>query len=180
MAKRKPYISPANMKKRLEFAKKYQFEEESYWQHVFFTDESKFNLSLGSNAKVRVLCLNQIQPQAVRKLDCLRKARRWQHHGPPGVFRSIDEIMDAARYREPKNLRQSAEKLGIAETVRFYQDNDPKQKAYLTCEWLFYNCPKVIGRLICRYSLQIVTKSKTCGSSSTIKFVNGQSPTRMS
>ncbi len=44
-----------------------------------------------------------------------------------------------------KNLKKSAEKLGILSTYKFYQDNDPKHKSMLVKEWLLYNCPKVIA-----------------------------------
>ncbi len=43
-----------------------------------------------------------------------------------------------------ENLHTSAEKMGIRRTFKFYQDNDPKHKAYKTHEWLLYNCPKVL------------------------------------
>ncbi len=42
-----------------------------------------------------------------------------------------------------QNLLSSADKLGIHFTLKFYQDNDPKHKAYKTREWLLYNCPCV-------------------------------------
>ena len=43
-----------------------------------------------------------------------------------------------------RNLRTSAENLGIGATFQFYQDNDPKHSALNTKLWLLYNCPGVI------------------------------------
>jgi hypothetical protein len=42
------------------------------------------------------------------------------------------------------NLKVSAQKLGIKNSFSFYQDNDPKHKAWINRMWLMYNCPKVI------------------------------------
>ena len=38
----------------------------------------------------------------------------------------------------------SVEKLGIKDTIQFYQDNDPKHKAHAVRMWLLYNCPHVL------------------------------------
>ena len=43
-----------------------------------------------------------------------------------------------------ENLKQSAEKFGISDTFKLYQDNDPKHKAHKVRSWLLYNCPKVL------------------------------------
>ena len=34
--------------------------------------------------------------------------------------------------------------MGIKNSFKLYQDNDPKHKAHLVRCWLLYNCPKVI------------------------------------
>lgn len=44
-----------------------------------------------------------------------------------------------------KNLRQSAEKLGVLESFYLYQDNDPKHAEHKIREWLLYNCPQVFA-----------------------------------
>lgn len=43
-----------------------------------------------------------------------------------------------------KNLRPSADNMGILDTFKMYQDNDPKHTALQNRLWLIYNCPKVI------------------------------------
>ncbi|GBM62691.1 hypothetical protein AVEN_46509-1 [Araneus ventricosus] len=43
-----------------------------------------------------------------------------------------------------ENLKISAQKLGIQNTFKLYQDNDPKHTALSVLLWLLHNCPKVI------------------------------------
>ncbi len=59
----------------------------------------------------------------------------------------IEGNTDKRMYKDilEKNLRRSAEKLGILSTYKFYQDNDAKHKSMLVKECLLYNCPKVIA-----------------------------------
>ncbi|GFU83148.1 HTH_Tnp_Tc3_2 domain-containing protein [Trichonephila clavipes] len=46
VARRKPFISLQNQKKRLEFAKTHQLKTDNFWKKVIFSDESKFNIFL--------------------------------------------------------------------------------------------------------------------------------------
>ncbi len=46
-----------------------------------------------------------------------------------------------------ESLHKSAEKVGILQLYKFYQDNDPKHSAFVVKEWLLYNCLKVIKTL---------------------------------
>lgn len=63
-----------------------------------------------------------------------------------GALVFIEENMTADTYISilKQNLRQSAEKLGISNEFKFYQDNDPKHKAWKTRLWLLYNCPNIL------------------------------------
>ncbi|KAH8269344.1 hypothetical protein KR018_005751, partial [Drosophila ironensis] len=56
----------------------------------------------------------------------------------------IDGIMKQDQYLKilKGNLKQSAEKMGIENIFKLYQDNDPKHKAYKVKSRLLYNCPK--------------------------------------
>lgn len=58
----------------------------------------------------------------------------------------IDSIMDKYIYLNilKNNLRKSAMKMGIVDTFKYYQDNDPKHKARAVQEYLLYNCPKLL------------------------------------
>ncbi len=53
VARKKPYISKVNRKKRLAFATKWRDDPETWWNSVIFTDESKYNL-FGSDDYQRV------------------------------------------------------------------------------------------------------------------------------
>ncbi|GFX41597.1 transposable element Tc1 transposase [Trichonephila clavipes] len=44
VARKKPFISLQNQKKRLEFAKTHQLKQITFWKKVIFSDESKFNI----------------------------------------------------------------------------------------------------------------------------------------
>lgn len=58
----------------------------------------------------------------------------------------IDGNMDRFQYLQilKTHLKQSARKLNIESTFKYYQDNDPKHTSRLVQEWLLYNCPKII------------------------------------
>ena len=44
MARKKPYISEVNRKKRVQFANEYVSKDSEFWNKVIFSDESKFNI----------------------------------------------------------------------------------------------------------------------------------------
>ncbi|GFU78654.1 HTH_Tnp_Tc3_2 domain-containing protein [Trichonephila clavipes] len=50
VARKKPFISLQNQKKRLEFAKTHQLKTDNFWKKVIFSDESKFNI-FGSDGR---------------------------------------------------------------------------------------------------------------------------------
>ncbi|GFW98994.1 transposable element Tcb1 transposase [Trichonephila clavipes] len=50
VARKKPFISLQNQKKRLEFAKTQQLKTDNFWKKVIFSDENKFNI-FGSDGR---------------------------------------------------------------------------------------------------------------------------------
>ncbi|GFV15512.1 transposable element Tc1 transposase [Trichonephila clavipes] len=50
VARKKPFISLQNQKKRLEFTKTHQLKTDNFWKKVIFSDESKFNI-FGSDGR---------------------------------------------------------------------------------------------------------------------------------
>ncbi|GFT07914.1 transposable element Tc1 transposase [Trichonephila clavipes] len=50
VARKKPFISLQNQKKRLEFTKTHQLKTDNFWKEVIFSDESKFNI-FGSDGR---------------------------------------------------------------------------------------------------------------------------------
>lgn len=150
-ARNKPYISEVNRKKRLEFAEKYISEDETFWRTVIFSDESKFNL-FGNDGKMKVWRKPNTSLEA-KNINVTVKhgggnVMVWGCFAASGVgsLEFIEGTMTAKDYIEvlKKNLRSSAEKLGLLNSYQFYQDNDPKHKALITREWMLYNCRKVL------------------------------------
>lgn len=146
--RRKPLISETNRKKRYQFAMRYVGVDESFWENVIFSDESKFNI-FGSDGKQLVWrkANTEFEPQNVTKTvkHGGGSLQVWGCFSAQGVgtLVFIERIMDQYVYLEilQNNLLQSAEKLGILDSFVFYQDNDPKHKARLVMEWLLYRCP---------------------------------------
>lgn len=151
VARKKPFVSDVNRKKRLNFAKEYIGMDKSYWNDVLFSDESKFNL-FGSDGRVTVWRKpnQELQKQNLRPTvkHGGGSVMVWGCFSAAGVGELvfIDGIMDQNVYLNllKQNLKKSAEKLGIGSSFKFYQDNDPKHTAFKVREWLLYNCPKVL------------------------------------
>lgn len=151
VARKKPWISKVNRGKRLAFTKDYFNKDQEFWRNVIFTDESKFNL-FGSDGRTMVW------RQPNMELDSKNTTPTVKHGGGSvmvwGCFSAsgvgnlvfIEGIMNQHVYMAllKENLKASAQKLGIEKTFAFYQDNDPKHKAWINRMWLLYNCPKVI------------------------------------
>lgn len=151
VARRKPFISGVNRRKRLQFAKEHVTKPITYWEDVIFADESKFNIC-GSDGRTMVWRkpnteLNSSNLQATVKHEggglmvwgCVSA------HGV-GDLVFIEGIMDSRRYLEllQAHLRQSAAAMGILPSFKYYEDNDPKHRARIVQEWQLYRCPKVI------------------------------------
>jgi len=151
VARKKPYISKTNRVKRLEFAKNHRFKDESFWEKVIFTDESKFNL-FGSDGRVMVWRKPNSELDIKNTTPTVKhgggSVMVWGCFSAAGVGRLvfIDGIMNHLDYIQilKDNLKASAESLRIGSNFKFYQDNDPKHKAYNTRLWLLYNCPEVM------------------------------------
>lgn len=150
-ARCKPLISKTNQEKRLEFAEKYISVDLTFWANVIFSDESKFNV-FGSDGKQKVWRRPNTELSRKNLNVTVKhgggKVMVWGCFAASGVgsLVFIEGNMNAKMYIDilRKNLRPSAEKLGISESFLYYQDNDPKHKAHETRMWLLFNCPKVL------------------------------------
>lgn len=149
--RKKPFISPKNRLCRLKFAQGHVSRDEDFWNTVIFADESKFNL-FGSdgNAYVWRKPNTELVPKNLKGTvkhggghvmvwGCMSSAG-------VGNLVFIDSTMDKKQYLKilQDNLVQSAEQLGIKESFRFYQDNDPKHKSNLVQTWLVWKCPHIV------------------------------------
>ncbi|CAK9810994.1 Transposable element Tcb1 transposase [Anthophora plagiata] len=143
-ARNKLFVSDKNKKRRLEFARQYLTKDFSFWKEVIFPDESKFNL-FHSDSKVTVWCKPN-EEFKIRNMNPTVKHGRgsvmvWGCMSATGTgnLEFIEGNMDK------KNLKSSAEKLGILNCFKFYSDNDPKHTSHIVKMWQLYNCPKVIN-----------------------------------
>lgn len=140
-----------NRAARLNFAKTYIKESEEFWKNVIFADESKFNL-FGCDGKVIVYRKPNTELEEKNTVATVKHGGGgvmvWGCMAAAGVgkIELIKQTMDHMHYINilKRNLRASAENLGIGATFQFYQDNDPKHSAANTRLWLLYNCPRVI------------------------------------
>lgn len=152
VARRKPFISAVNKKKRLEFAKKYIEQPPEFWEQVLFTDETKINL-FGSDGKQIVWR----SPNTALKSQHLKPTVKhgggnvmlWGSMAASGTgnIEFIDTIMDKMLYMSilKKNVKASVNKLNLPSVYYFQQDNDPKHTAHIVKEWLLYNVPKQLN-----------------------------------
>jgi hypothetical protein len=117
-----------------------------FWNHVIFSDESKFNL-FGSDGRKTVW--RKPNTELLQKNVKVTVKHGGGHVMVWGCMASfgvanlafIEGTMDASKYIEVlrSNLPASAEKLGISDNYSFQQDNDPKHTAMKTREWLLCN-----------------------------------------
>lgn len=129
---RKPLLRPANVKKRLEFAKKYVDMPISYWKKIIWTDESKFELKNCKRRK-RVWCKRNERLQSKHTQATVKHGGGslmvWGCFSHKGVGRlvKIDGIMTGESYVDllKQNFGPSTRKIGLNRFI-FQQDNDPK------------------------------------------------------
>ncbi|GFS96774.1 transposable element Tc1 transposase [Trichonephila clavipes] len=118
VARKKPFISLQNQKKRLEFTKTHQLKTDNFWKKVIFSDESKFNI-FGSDGRRTVWR----KPNTVLDPKNLRPTVKhggsvmvWGCMASNGVGNLvfIDGIMDDKLYIYiHNNLKESVKKIGF-------------------------------------------------------------------
>lgn len=149
VARKRPYISVVNQRKRLEFAKNHINLPPSFWEGVMFTDETKINL-FGSDGRQMVwrkpnteLKRKNLCPTVKHGGGCVMLWGSMAASGT-GNFEFIETIMDKMKYLDilTRNLRQSAENLNLPSEFYFQQDNNPKHTSHVVREWLLYNVKK--------------------------------------
>lgn len=150
-ARRKPFVSIINRRKRLEFAKKYINQSAEFWKSVVFSDESKFMVT-GSDGKKWVF---RKQGEALKTCNLQATVKGgggsvmvWGCFAANGVgnLSFIQGIMDRYGYLDilKQNLKKSAEKLNLVGRFHFQHDNDPKHTSKIVKEWLLYNVPHML------------------------------------
>lgn len=150
-ARRKFYVSETNARKRLEFANTYRNKNYEFWKRWIFTDESKFNI-FSSDGRVKVWRKKNTELEKHNLLPTVKygggSVLVWGCMSAEGVgtLEIIDGIMDQYKYIGilKRNIRPSAEKMGLTDNYIFMQDNDPKHTALDTRLWILYNTPKYL------------------------------------
>ena len=145
VARKKPYISPKNKVKRLNWARERRHEDMSYWKKILWSDESKFDL-FGSDGRQMVWRRSH---EAMRP-DCLKQTVKhgggslmvWgaMSSGGVGNLVLVEGIMKKEDYEKilQENVKGSAKKLKMKQFV-FMQDNDPKHTAHTIRDWFAKN-----------------------------------------
>lgn len=145
-ARKKPFISEKNRRKRLEFARSHEKYGNEFWSKVIFSDESKFNI-YNNDGRTKVW---RKPNTALEKSNMVGTVKHgggnilvWGCMSEAGVGNLvfIESTMDRFMYLNilKNNLKNSASKLGLGESFIFQQDNDPKHTSRLVQEWLVYN-----------------------------------------
>ncbi|GFU42817.1 transposable element Tcb1 transposase [Trichonephila clavipes] len=117
VARKKPFISLQNQKKRLEFAKTHQLKTDNFWKKVIFSDESKFNI-FGSYGRRTVWRKpnTALDPKNLRSTvkHGVGSVMVWGHMASNGVGNLvfIDGIIDPKLYIDilNNNLKENATK----------------------------------------------------------------------
>ncbi len=145
VAKRKPLLSEANIKKRLAWAKVHADWTVEDWKKVCFSDETPFSLFQSYGRKIVWR-----RPGEQYKDDCLEKTVKhgggkiqvwgcFTYYGA-GPLYWVKGIMNGPKYREilkrqmAPHMKDIDEKEGIKLT--FQHDNDPKHKSKVVKNYL--------------------------------------------
>ena len=150
MARWKPLLRKRHMTTCLEFAKRHVKDSESMRQNILWSDEDKIKL-FGLNAK----CFVRLKPSTAHRPS--NTIPTVKHGGgsimlwgcfsvaETGTIVRIEVTMNGAKYRQIlENLLHSAKDLRLQQRFTFQQDNDPKQTAKATLEWLQNKKVKVL------------------------------------
>ncbi|GBN98448.1 Transposable element Tc1 transposase [Araneus ventricosus] len=123
----------------------------SFWESVIFVDESKFNI-FGSDERITVWRKPHKELNPKNLLPTVKRGGGgkmvWGCFAASdmGTLVFIENNMDQYKYINilKENLKIPTQTLGIQNTFKLYQDNDPKHTALNVRLWLLYNCRKVI------------------------------------
>ncbi|GBM79047.1 Transposable element Tc1 transposase [Araneus ventricosus] len=148
VARRKCFVNEGTRKVRLDFAKSMLDKDIPFWESVIFVDESKFNI-FGSDGRIGVWRKPNEELNPKNLLPTVE-------HGGRGIMvcgcfaaSGMENLVSLKTIWTnisilKENLKISAPKLGIQNTFKLYQDNDPKHTALNVRLCLLYSCPKVI------------------------------------
>jgi len=143
-AAHKPFISPTNRAKRLQWCRARQHWSVDEWRKVLWTDESPFVLRFNRKKRVWRRANERYAVQCMTgsvKHD--KKIMVWgcfAAHGVGALIR-VDGILEQRQYRDILDTYMLPSKevlFGDGEWI-YQQDNDPKHTAILTSNWFIEN-----------------------------------------
>lgn len=143
IARKKPFISKVNRRKRLNFARQHVDKPLEFWKKVLWTDETKINL-FGSD---RGSFVWRKKNEALKPRNLIPTVKHgggsimvWGSMAYDGVgnLEFIDVKMNADAYIAilDRNMLESARKLNLGRRFYFQQDNDPKHTSKKAREFL--------------------------------------------
>ncbi|GBO06481.1 Transposable element Tc1 transposase [Araneus ventricosus] len=131
VARRKCFVNEGIRKVRMDFAK--SMLDISFWESVIFVDESKFNI-FGSDGRIGVwrkpneeLNPKNLLPTVEHGGGGIMVCRYFTASGMENLV-SLKIIWTNISILK-ENLKISAPELGLQNTFKLYQDNDPKHTA---------------------------------------------------
>lgn len=145
VARRVPFISKVNMKKRVAFAKQHINKPNEFWVHIIWSDESKFELC-GSKRRQIVWRRKNTAYNANHTVGTVKHSQYvmlWGCFSRAGLG-NLEEIsgkMNGSYYRDilQNNLRISARNMGLGNDFTFQHDNDPKHTSSIVKRFLENN-----------------------------------------
>uniref|UniRef100_A0A8C4T8V8 Transposase n=1 Tax=Erpetoichthys calabaricus TaxID=27687 RepID=A0A8C4T8V8_ERPCA len=151
VARRKPLLSKRHMAAFLEFAKRHLKDSQTMRKKILWSDETKIEL-FGVNARRHVWRKPGTAHHQANTIPTVKygggSIMLWGCFSVAGTGRlvRIKEKMTTAMYRDilDENLFQSALDLRLGRQFVFQQDNDPKQTAKISKEWLQDNSVNVL------------------------------------
>ncbi|CAJ0952836.1 unnamed protein product [Ranitomeya imitator] len=142
-ARRVPLLKPVHVRARLKFAREHLDDPEEFWENVLWSDETKLEL-FGRNTTCRVWRKKNTELHPSNTIPTVKHGggniMLWGFFSAkgPGRLIRVHERMNGAMYREilSANLLPSARALKMKRGWVFQHDNDTKQTARATKEWL--------------------------------------------
>jgi hypothetical protein len=140
-SKRKPFISAANKKKRLQWAKEHRHWTINEWRNIVWTDESPFVLRYqGPKRVLRRECERYNERFMLGTVKHDKKINLWGAFSYNGVghLHQIGGIMDAKIFKQIliHHLVPSMQALHPNGEGIFQQDNDPKHTSALVQDYI--------------------------------------------
>ena len=150
-SKKTPLLLERHWDARLKFVRQHEEKENSFWERVLWTDETKIEL-FGYNYRNHVLMKDGEVYSPKNTVPTVKFGRGsimiWGYFSAKGVGKIsvIDGKMNAKKYKQilQKILMFSAESLELLSDYIFQQDNDPKNTVKYPKKWLSENNVNVL------------------------------------